>query len=134
MNRPPHPRKQIALDYPLATGISMWSIVMGSLALLGLSPSQTISQLPSIQATAWGVGTVVASITTLWGLFRTRDVLTVSRGMFLHAFMLTTYWISVLAANGFYDGVTAASFLAVMALAIAREGFLLRRRATGVRR
>lgn len=127
-------RTQMAMEYPLATGISLWSIIMGTLALYGITPSHTISQLPESQATAWGIGVVAASITTFWGLFVSRKVLTVTRGMFLHTMTITVYACSIFAEAGVMRGGAVASFLLIVAAVIAREGFILRRRAlAGVR-
>lgn len=121
-------RTQTVLEYPLATGVSLWGLVIGVLVLYGLTPSHTISRLEPWQATAWAISLLVGSVTTLWGLFVSRKVLTVARGLYLHTIVITVFWLSIIIAVGWIDGGAVASFFAVIALAIAREGINLRRR------
>jgi hypothetical protein len=123
-------RTQAILEYPLATGVSLWSGVVGVLALYGVAPSRTINQLQHWQATCWAVGILLASMFTLWGLLVSRQALTVARGMYLHMITITVYGISVVAASGFSQGGVVASFLCIIAVVIGREGIVLRRRAT----
>lgn len=127
-------RAQAFLEYPLATGISIWSVAIGVLTLYGVAPSRTISQLEPWQAKGWAVGVLLASATTLWGLFVSRKVLTVARGMYLHVITVVIYGVSIVAASGVMSGGAIASFLVVIAAVIGREGIVLRKRATpGVR-
>lgn len=127
-------RTQAMLEYPLAAGVSLWAVVIGVLALYGVAPSHTINQLQEWQATMWAIGMLVASVFTFWGLFVSRKVLTVARGMYLHMITFTVYGVSVIAATGIASGGAIASFLCIIAAVIGREGIVLRRRATtGVR-
>lgn len=123
-------RTQAILEYPLASGVSLWSVAIGVLALYGVAPSRTIEAMAHWQATGWAIGVLVASVSTLWGLFISRKVLTVARGMYLHMITIAVYGISVIAASGFTNGGAVASFLIVIALVIGREGIVLRRRVT----
>lgn len=112
----------------------MWSAVIGLLTLYGVAPSHTINQLEHWQAMGWAFGVLTASVTTLWGLFVSRKVLTVARGMYLHVITIAIYGISIVSVTGPMTGGALASFLLVIAAAIGREGIVLRHRATpGVR-
>lgn len=127
-------RTQAILEYPLATGISVWAVAMGVLTLYGVAPSRTINALEHWQAIGWAIGVITASVTTFWGLFISRKVLTVARGMYLHVMTFAIYSLSIVAVTGFSNGGALASFLLIMAAVIGREGIVLRQRASsGVR-
>lgn len=127
-------RTQAFLEYPLAAGVSVWAVIISVLALYGVAPSHTINELEEWQATVWAIAMLAASVFTLWGLFVSRKVLTVARGMYLHMITIAVYGVSVVAATSVAQGGAVASFLFIIGAVIGREGVVLRRRATpGVR-
>ena len=107
--------RDLALNYPVECGITLWAAIIGPVSLLSSPPSVTISRLPPIVGDVWSWYITFAAIAMVLGLYYRRISPVLSNAMHLMAAGLAVYGSTIIGFTSFWAGGATGTLALIIA-------------------
>ena len=123
------------IEHPFAVFNAVWGLLAGLPILAGaVKPGSVTDLLPREFVVAWTSMMVLAALSIIWGMIRSRYSTTMARGLQLMGIVWFVWAIAVIAAQGPVQGIPGALLLTLLAGLCSLRGWYLRTQAAIVRR